>query len=286
MKKMNYEYINYLTPEFIYIPFDDISTLDIPKNGNVYNNKCLGSLKNDNKIFSPVSGKIIGTKTMSFMDKNSETLVIENNFMDKRDKLNYTKNVNKLTKEDVIQSLTKYGLNKKINSKTILLIESKYDKNYDLKDVVINYEFYENILETIDEYMSIFNMNTCYLNIDKNDLFSISAYEKYINAFPNICIVNSNKKIKQKNSITYSIEEVLAIHKAIHLDYLYDNTLVTIYYKEPIIVKIKINSSLSELLNVFKIPYQSKNVYVNNKLISNIDNFVIDRNIRSITVKE
>lgn len=286
MKKMNYEYINYLTPEFIYIPFDDISTLDIPKNGNVYNNKCLGSLKNDNKIFSPVSGKIIGTKTMSFMDKNIETLVIENNFMDKRDKLNYTKNVNKLTKEDVIQSLTKYGLNKKINSKTILLIESKYDKNYDLKDVVINYEFYENILETIDEYMSIFNMNTCYLNIDKNDLFSISAYEKYINAFPNICIVNSNKKIKQKNSITYSIEEVLAIHKAIHLDYLYDNTLVTIYYKEPIIVKIKINSSLSELLNVFKIPYQSKNVYVNNKLISNIDNFVIDRNIRSITVKE
>lgn len=286
MEKKVQEYLTYLSPEFIYIPFDKKENLDLPKNGLVYFNTYLG-IKEDNKnIFSPVSGKIIGIKQMIFNDGVKNCLLIENDFMDKREKLNPTLNINKMKKTQIIELLTKYGLNKKINSKTILVVDSFYDKKYDLKDMVINYEFYEEILEAIDEFMQIFNMKNCYIHIDDEDLYSRHAYEKYINAFFNICIVKSNKKIKSDLCVHYTVEEILAIHKAIHQDYMYDNTIITINNEKPLIVKVKLYTSLYELLKVLKISIKNKNVFINKKQIDNIDEFIIDSSIRSIVIKD
>lgn len=287
MEKKIQEYITYLSPEFIYIPFDKRETLDLPKNGIVYFNTHLG-VKEDNKnIFSPVSGKIIGIKQMLFTDNITKNcLLVENNFMDKRVKLNPTLNVNKMKKTQIVELLSKYGLNKKINSKTTLVVDSFYDKKYDLKDMVINHEFYEEILEAIDEFMNIFNMKNCYICIDEDDLFSRHAYEKYINAFFNICIVKSNKKIKSDVCVHYTVEEILAIYKAIHQDYMYDNTIVTINDGKSTIVKVKLFTSLYELLKVLKISFKNKIVIVNKKQINNIEDFVIDSSVRSIIVKD
>ena len=285
MKKTQ-EYITYLSPEFIYVPFDDHNLLTLDKSGKVYNNSCLGTKTNGDKIFSPVSGRIIGTKNCVYNDFFSSALVIENDFIDKRKELHYSKNINKIKKSEVIESLAKYGLNKKINSKTTLVVNSLYNKKYDLKDMVINVESYEEILEAIDEFLDIFNMKVCYICIDRNDLYSINAFEKYINAFMNICIVHSNKKFKDSTCVFYSIEEILAIHKAIHLDYMYDNTIITINANGPIIVKVKLYSSLKELLQALKITYRSKRVYVNNKLIAGVEDFVIDESVRSVVIKD
>ena len=195
MKKTQ-EYITYLTPEFIYVPYDDITLLTLSKNRKVYNNSLLGTRKDGKKIFSPVSGSVVGIRRSNYNGFESDSIVIENDFIDKRVKLNPTKNVTKLKKSEMIESLEKYGLKRNINSKTTLVVNSLYDKHNDLKDVVINVESYEEILEAIDEFMEIFNMKTCYLCIDRNDLYSINAYEKYVNAFLNICIVHSNRKFK------------------------------------------------------------------------------------------
>ena len=285
MKKTQ-EYITYLTPEFIYVPYDDINLLKLNKDGKVYNNQLLGTTKEGKQIFSPVSGSVVGIRESIYNEKTSDSLVIENDFIDRRVKLNPTKNINKIKKSEIIESLEKYGLNKKINSKTTLVVNSLYNKKYDLKDLVINVESYEEILEAIDEFMDIFNMKTCYLCIDSNDLYSINAYEKYINAFLNICIVHSNKKFKDSKCVFYSIEEILAIYKAIHLDYMYDNTIITINNGQTTVVKVKLYSSLSELLNALKIAYKTKTVYVNNKKIDNINAFVIDSSVRSVVIKD
>jgi len=285
MKKTQ-EYITYLTPEFIYVPYDDINLLKIKKDKKVFNNSLLGTTKDGKNIFSPVSGSVVGIRKSSYNGYESDSLVIENDFIDKRVKLNPTKNVTRIKKSEIIESLEKYGLNKKINSKTTLVVNSLYNKNYDLKDVVINVESYEEILEAIDEFMEIFNMKTCYLCIDSNDLYSINAYEKYINAFLNICIVHSNKKFKDSKCEFYSIEEILAIYRAIHLDYLYDNTIITIYNGETTVVKVKIYSELKELLNALKIPFRSKSIYVNDKKIDNLSSFVIDSSVRSVVIKD
>ncbi|NLC48345.1 MAG: hypothetical protein GX758_03180 [Tenericutes bacterium] len=285
MKKMQ-EYISYLTPEYLYIPFNNIENLKIKKNKIVYHNMFLGTLNDETKIYSPASGKIIGLKEVNLLSGKTQSLVIENDFIDKKEKLNAVKNINKLKKADIIESLSNYGFNQKVNSKTIMVVNSFYDKKIDLKDMVINYEFYEEILEAIDEYMEIFNMKACYICIPRDDLYSIAAYEKYINAFPNICIVHSNRKFKDSSCAFYSIEQILSIHKAIHLDYLYDNTIITIYDSKPTIVKIKIYTSLYELLKALKIEFKSKIVYVNNKEVADINNFVIDSSVRSILIKD
>lgn len=285
MANKNKEYITFLSPEFIYIPFDKMELLKIKKSKTVYNNSYLGKMLDDRNIFSPVSGKIIGLKEMVFSDKVSNCLVIENDFIDKREKLNPSINISKVKKSEIKDQLIKYNLNKKIDSKTTLIVNSFYNKKYDLKDVVINYESYEEILEAIDEFMDIFNMKNCYICIDKNDIYSISSYEKYINAFLNICIVNSNKKFKDEKCVFYNIEEILAIYKAIHQDYVYDNTIVTIYETEPIVVKVKLFTSLYELLRVLKFSLKDKKVFVNNKEITNVKDFVIDSNVRSIIIK-
>ena len=284
MKKVQ-EYITYLSPEFIYVPFDNIELLHIKKSKLVYNNTFLGTTNDGSKIFSPVSGKIIGVKDMIYNNKNSKALVIENDFIDRREKLNPTRNMSKLKRSEIVESLEKYGLNKKINSKTTLIVNSLYDKNNDLKDMVINYESYEEILEAIDEFMDIFNMKTCYICVDRDDLISISAYEKYINAFLNICLVHSNKKFKDSTCVFYSVEEILAIYKAIHLDYMYDNTIITINNGSPTIVKVKLYTPLCELLRALKMNIRDSEIFVNGKKQENILNFVIDSTVRSVTIK-
>lgn len=285
MKKTQ-EYITFLTPEFVYVPFDDEKLLKINSQRKVYHNGYLGTKTNNDKIFSPASGTILGIKNSVYNNYTSNSLVIENDFMDKREKLNASRDINKIKKSEVIESLTKYGLNKKINSKTTLVVNSLYDKKYDLKDMVINVESYEEILEAIDEFMELFGIKVGYICIDRSDLYSINAYEKYINAFVNICLVHSNKKFKDKNTVFYSVEEILAIHKAIHLDYMYDNTIITINNGSPIIVKVKLYTSLSELLQALKITYKSKHVLINNKEVKDISNFIIDESVRSVIIKD
>ena len=287
MKKKFQEYLTYLSPEFIYIPFDKMELLKIKSSKIVLNNTFLGNMEDGRNIFSPVSGKILGIKEMQFNGKKSNCLVVENDFIDKREKLNPSRSIAKVKKSELKESLDKYGLNKKINSKTTLVVNSFYDKKTDLKDVVINYESYEEILEAIDEFMSIFNMKNCYICIDKADLYSIHSYEKYINAFLNICIVHSNKKFKEDTCVFYGVEEILAIYKAIHQDYMYDNTIITVFDgEESTVVKVKLYTSLNELLKVLKVNYKGKVISVNGNVIDDSKDFVIDSRGRSVVIKD
>lgn len=284
MKKNIQEYLTYYSPEYIYIPFDNIENLKLRKDKIVLNNMLLGVLDNNSSIFSPVSGKVLGTKKSNYIDGEKNSLVIENDFIDKRDKLHPFVEISKIKKTDINLTLEKYGLYQKINSKTTLVVESKYDKKTDLGDMIINYESYEEVLEAIDELLNLYKMKVCYMCIPKEDLVSIAAYNKYINAFPNICIVHSSRKFKNDKCVFYSIEAVLAVYKAIHLDYMLDNTMITVSYPETVIVRVKLYTSLAELLKALKITYKGKKIYVNNTLVSSSD-FIIDRRIKTICVK-
>ena len=106
--------------------------------------------------------------------------------------------------------------------------------------MVINYESYEEILESIDELLDVYGMKFAYICIPREDEFSNFAFNKYINAFRNICIINSKSKIKEDKCVLYNIEELLSIHKAIHMNYILDTTMLTINdEKNTIIIKVK-----------------------------------------------
>ena len=102
MAKDIQKYISYLSPEFIYVPFDKMEQLRIKRSKLVLNNFYLGQNSEGKNLYSPVSGKIIGTKEMIFNNKKSNTLVIENNFMERREKLNPLRSISKLKKSDII----------------------------------------------------------------------------------------------------------------------------------------------------------------------------------------
>ncbi len=285
MKKNVQEYLTYYSPEFIYIPYDELSLLKLRKDKKILYNTNIGLLNNGDSIFSPVSGKIIGTRKSKFLSGEKNSLVIENDFIDRREKLNPFIEISNIKKSDINKILESYGLYQKINSKIILVVESKYDKKIDLGDMVINYESYEEILEAIDELLDLYHIKTCYICIPKEDYISETAFNKYINAFPNMCIVHSKRKFKDSKCVFYSIEDVLAVFRAIHLNYLLDNTMITITKEDTTIVKVKIYTALTEILKALKITYKGMKIYANGILVDDVVNFVIDKNIRTITIK-
>jgi len=261
-----------------------MENLALRKDRVILNNMCLGTLEDGTSIYSPVSGKVLGLKKSNYLSGEKDSLVVENDFIDKREKLNPFIEMSKIKKSDINKVLEKYGLFQKINSKTTLVVESRYDKKLDLGDMIINYESYEEILEAIDELLTLYNIKVCYICLPREDYVSEAAFNKYINAFPNICIVNSSKKFKNNKCVFYNIEDVLAVYKAIHLDYLLDNTMVTITCPCTTVVRVKLYTSLSELLKALSISYKSKKIYVNDILINNAD-FIIDKNVRTIKIK-
>ena len=143
MAKEIQEYITYLSPEFIYVPFDSIDKLQLSKNKFVNHNTLLGERDNGKKIFSPVSGKVIGAKEMVYKSGKCKSLVIENDFIDKKEKLNPTRNLSKTKKSDIVESLKKYGSDNKINSKTTLVVNSLYDKNIGAGNLSVLYKMFD-----------------------------------------------------------------------------------------------------------------------------------------------
>ena len=104
------------------IKYDQIDLLKIKKSKKITYNGLLGTKSDGNNIFSPVSGNIVNIKEMEFASGKKNTLVIENDFMDRREKLNPARDMSKVKKSDIIASLEKYGLRKKIDSKTKKII--------------------------------------------------------------------------------------------------------------------------------------------------------------------
>ena len=56
------KFVVFNTPTYIYEPYDSVEKLTLRKTGTVYMNEYLGVMGANKKIYSPVSGRIIGTK--------------------------------------------------------------------------------------------------------------------------------------------------------------------------------------------------------------------------------
>ena len=67
---------------------------------------------------------------------------------------------------------------------------------------------------------------------------------------------------------------------------MYDNTILTINNGKPTIVKVKLYTSLVELLEALKIPYKAKKIYIDNNIVDNPSDFIIDSSVRSVIVKD
>ena len=117
--------INFLNPDYIYIPIEEGFQINIKSNTLIYKEDIL--LKSEDKlIYSPISGKVLG-KTSSMSDHNVSVpcVVVENDFREKIKKKKSTeKYINEYTCEDALNLIRKYNACDQIidpSAKTLLI---------------------------------------------------------------------------------------------------------------------------------------------------------------------
>ena len=92
---MNDSIKNYLTSDYIYVPYNKDLTLNYKEKDYIYMGDIILESDND-KIYSSVSGYLLGLTTIN----NKKYLVIENDFKDKtRIRKGTKKNINKYSKD-------------------------------------------------------------------------------------------------------------------------------------------------------------------------------------------
>ncbi len=276
------ENISFLMPSYVYIPFEKEENIVIPRNKYVY---CCMNLGDENckSVFSSVSGSIIGKKNMKTLNNESNSLVIANDYKDKKQKLiGGRKNISKYTKTEAVELLKTFNLYKETSNKKNILIYVNYDSFNLSNSYLVNERVYD-ILETADALSSIFNINRVVFVLNKNDDISYDIISKYIGSFINIDIVKTSKsynKITSQNndSLIYNVFELFEIYNVLKYKSYTKEKYISIFIKkkELKIIYTKIGVSLDELLTVLRLKTISNDISI---LTSNNEIKITDRDV-------
>lgn len=279
MEKERYEEFN--IPSYVYLMYDSIDKLTLRKSGSVYALEHLGLMSNNYNIYSPVSGKIIGTKKMRVLNNEVNTLVVENDYKDKCFKIKTGEYIYDYYKRKEANELfDTFNIGGKFNGKKFLMIDLTI-KNNSLENKYIVSKYNYEILETIDALLKIFSINTAYIAVN-NGLIQ-TMLEEYSGIYPNIKFVS--RVITNEYSVLYNGYDIIKIYNALKFKRYYSIKYVTVISKKGVIVvKTKLNILISELIKFLRLDGNNITVitYTNEK-INNYDG-IISKDIKSIMV--
>ena len=252
MKEENKE--TYLTSDYIYLPFSDISLLSLPSDGIVFKSTLITNYKGA-PIYSPVSGKVYGKTPIQKNSEEVSALVIENDYKDTLEKTILRKEDIYTTDEKTLNKvLKKYNITDTIN----LYIELSNSLYMALKDNL------KNVLEVLNliNIKKGINVN---IELNKKDIYSYQLLFSYIGTYPNINIVFN------KNEGSLSIYDVIDIYNEIKNNPIRDYIYVEINKK---VFKIKEYSNLKEILFHFNIEVKNY-IKINKKEKYTSTNFLL-----------
>ncbi len=290
------KYFEFLKPDYVYVPFNDRALLNIKLNSYIYNNQILGKLKNNNNIYSTCSGKIINLQTIQTVEGNMNSIVIENDFREKRKKLvGMKRNIHTYKKEELLEKLDNYSLNyfNKINN---LIIVVEYLKNIDNSDYYTLVNNIDELLEVIDALSEILNISSSVMVANNSDSNSISIITDYIGTYPNIKFTTVNKQYsndtlktkifkKEQNTVVLTLDKLYEIYHVLKKNKIINSKVISVVHNKKIInVNVKINTSVKELLEYLKIT--SNKVELKQEVIKevNINNAVVTKEVKSIII--
>ena len=295
--------VELLTTDYIYLPYDESMNVYVKDKEYIYKNELI--VDNDiKKVNSSISGKIMGITTIS----NKKYIVVENDFKDKlKSRRGSKKEINKYTKEELLELVNQYSLIKDFNINSKVLIINGIDEfigettyNTLLKEYTIE------ILDTIDALIDIMNIKKCFLAVCNKDVDSLSILFNNMGTYPKIDLrlFNYDYSIGNKNILTnkltnyknknygilfLNIKDVLNMYSLLKKNRPLSETYLTLtgdlinYTK---VLKIKIGTNLNDILNEFKIT-NTDNIIING-LLNGIKlkdtNFIIDNTVRSIFI--
>ncbi len=278
MEKERFEVFN--TPSYIYLMYDSIDKLTLRKSGTVYNLENLGLMSNNYNIYSPVSGKIIGTKKVKNLNNEVNTLVVENDYKDKCSKIKTGKYVYDYYKRKETNELfDTFNISGKYNGKKFLMIDLTIKNNYLENKYIVKKYNYE-ILETIDTIQKIFSIDTAYIAV--NNQIIQNLLEEYSGIYPNIKFVS--RVINNEYSVSYNGYDIIKIYNVLKFNRYYNTKYFTVVSKkETIVVKTKPNILVSELLMFLNLEGNINIITYSNEKMNNYDG-ILSESIKTIVV--
>jgi len=195
-------------PDYVYIPlisYDNTLFNTKVKNGDYVLKGEVLAVSNDKyefPIHSSVSGTVKGIEKHSYIDNTLiDTIVIENDFLEKEKKIGSVKKINNYSVEEVINLLKnagvvgmsgtnyptyyKYGTELKINTLIVNAVEAE---SYITSDFSILNSKTVEILETIDALLEIFNINECIIAVKDFNKAAVDDLIQYIGSYTKIKI--------------------------------------------------------------------------------------------------
>ena len=270
-KHENKDYEVFITPDFVYIPIHTSNVAYTPKS-YVYDSTLLLIDDNGKQIYSSVSGTLIGLAHVMTSNGRTNSMVIENDFLEKKKSSKGQKRqIFKMKSDEMNEILDLFNLNYGFNNRETLIVTISYDKYTNLNDRALLKEKVIELLEIVDALSSSYDIKSVIFNVNENDLQSYDLINEYIGTYQNFSVTTSKynydekeklaKKLlgsKNKDSVVISLCDVESIGYALKSKRLLKNKFVTITngpLKSPIVVYTKIGTCTSELLANLKIKY-------------------------------
>lgn len=297
----------FLDPDYIYVPIKENQKVKIKNHEKVFKGSVILSNDTDN-YYSSISGEVIGAvKVKDYNNKELNSIVIENDYKEKREKrIGVKKDINKYSKEEVNDLIKKFNVSKNDIKGKILIINGidldPFEENYSF---IIN-KYASKVLECTDAICEIFKIKKCFFAIKNNDALNVFMLINNIGTYPNISLklINDNYPIgkkeilidrllndKQKKLgvIHFTIDEVLNLYEVLKRNQPLCEKLIMIsgdLVEKPIMLECKIGSLVKDILSCVNILSDDYVLVANGLLIGREikKDTVITSDIRSIFV--
>ena len=291
---------DFKSPKRVLIP---ISECDYRKGDYIYKNTYF------DKYISSISGYIEDVKKIKINNKMNSFLVIKNDYEENVKEKIRKKKIN--NKEELISVLNIFkfeNLIKKMNKDfSNIIITSIDEEEYSLKEYYYLKYYYQDILNTINDLMKLFNIKECILATKDTNLESIQNVKSIIGTYPNILVnLVPNRYLisypsficeyfnyDYNNTLVLTTSDIINIYNSINYKII-NETLITIggtALEKNIVINVKLYTPLSEVLEeYFDIVDNKYEVYVNGTLsgykVNNIDDVIINLDTSCIIINK
>ena len=280
----------YMKPSFIYIPLVDKTGREykcMVKEGDyVYIGSIIGVCESINfPVHSSISGYVRGIKKVLLSNnKEVDSVIIENDYKDKH-KRKKKVTIDNYSKEDFINDLRLHGIvglggsgfptfmKYNLDNPKYLIVNAVECEPYLSCDKVLIDESATEILEGIDNILSIMKIDNAYITIKKTSVKQINMLKKYIGTYPNITLsltediypngwerlvvkntlgIEYDKYPSEKGIIVSNVATIKAIYDMLKYDYSLTERIITITgpgTRNHTNIKVKIGTKFSDIIS-------------------------------------
>lgn len=301
--KCNKEVKDFLGPDYVYIPYYNNYELMIKDHNKITMNDILLK-KDDNIIYSTISGKIAGITNMIVDNKYMKCIAIENDFMENDKITKSIKNINNISKNELIKKVkTLNAFSGNLNGNILLVTGMDYEP-YEENLTKLTSKYTDDILECIDSLIKILDIKKCVFAIKNTDSVNVNNLINQIGTYPNIDLkllpdvypIGKKEVLIQElfphlepiymtTNDVYNIYNILRKNKPVNNHYVtFSGDILT----KSKVINCKIGTNIKEIIEKeFKIKKDNYTVVING-LLSGYEikdlNAIITPNIRSVFI--